>query len=69
MEEDTTVELENITEKSDLRKFDRRTWRDRRRVWKNKNYKGPERRRARKRRSAFDRRGVPMPDGLGKNIP
>ncbi|MDO8282610.1 MAG: hypothetical protein Q7U10_08330 [Thermodesulfovibrionia bacterium] len=69
MEEKIIAEPDKEPDKSELRKFDRRTWRDRRRVWKNKNYKGPERRKTRKRRCSFDRRGVPIPDELGKNIP
>ncbi|MBI4826527.1 MAG: hypothetical protein HY807_08945 [Nitrospirae bacterium] len=68
MEEEIIAEPENKPDKSESRKFGRRTWRDRRRVWKNKGYKGPERRKC-KRRCAFDRRGVPIPDDLGKNIP
>jgi hypothetical protein len=51
------------------RKFDRRTRRDRRRVWKNPKYKGPERRRM-KRRCMINRRHVGVTiDDLGKNIP
>ncbi|MBI4843192.1 MAG: hypothetical protein HY809_02555 [Nitrospirae bacterium] len=49
----------------DKRVFDRRTRRDRRRVWKNPDYAGPQRRHL-KRRMVMNRRHVFFTDEDGK---
>ncbi|MBI4843003.1 MAG: hypothetical protein HY809_01585 [Nitrospirae bacterium] len=60
---------ENSPEATEYRKFGRRTLRDRRSLWKNSKYKGPNRR-FRNRRSRKDRRDGNEPvDDLGKYIP
>ncbi len=67
--EETFVGIGKHCSLKERRVFERRTRRDRRRVWKNPKFKSRDKR-CFKRRSTFNRRHVEVNiDDLGKNIP